>query len=97
MFILDDVILRALGFSLQPFDMIWLLELIRDYGLREKYDIKKINNRIKENRLLLELGELDEAAYKEQHESLMRQLRIAQEIEEMLSKVSIREGNAYDR
>ena len=97
MFILDDVVLRALGFSLQPFDMIWILELIRDYGLKEKYDIKKINGQIKENQLLLELGELGEAAYKEKHESLMQQLEMAQEIEETLSNISISEGNAYGK
>mgnify|MGYP001559918709 CR=1 FL=1 len=97
MFILDDVILRTLGFSLQPFDMIWILELIRDYGLKEKYDTKKINGQIKENQLLLELGELGEAAYKEKRESLMQQLEMAQEIEETLSNVSISEGNAYGK
>ena len=92
MFIIDDVILRTLGFSLQPFDMIWLLELMRDYGLKERYDFKKINNQIKENRLLFELGELDEAAYKEKHELLMHELQRAQEITETLSNISITEG-----
>jgi len=92
MFILDDIILRTVGFSLQPFDMLWLLELIRDYGLKEKYDIKKINDQIKENRLLLEIGELDEAAYREKHELLMQELEMAQEIEEMLSNISVVEG-----
>ncbi len=92
MFILDDIILRTLGFSLQPFDMIWLLELLRDYSLKEKYDIKKINNKIKENRLLFELGELNEAAYKEKHELLMQELQMAQEITETLSNVSVVEG-----
>ena len=92
MFIIDDVILRTLGFSLQPFDMIWLLELMRDYGLKEKYDLKKINNQIKENRLLFELGELDEAAYKAKHELLMQELERAQEITETLSNISITEG-----
>ncbi len=94
MFILDDIILRLLGFSLQPFDMIWLLELMKDYSLKEKYDIKKINNQIKENRLLFELGEMDSEAYNERHKALMHELQTAKEITEALSNVVINEASS---
>ena len=43
--------------------MIWLLELMRDYALKEKYNIKMINNKIKENRMLFEIGEITEKEY----------------------------------
>lgn len=85
MFIIDDLLLRALGLSLQPFDMIWLIELMRDYALKERYSIKDINNRIKENRLLFEIGELTKEEYDEKHTSLLEELEQAKEITERLS------------
>lgn len=85
MFIVDDLMLRALGISIKPFDTIWLMELMRDYALKEKYNIKMINNRIKENRLLFEIGELTEKEFKEKHEPLLEELERAKEIMENLS------------
>ncbi len=58
MFLIDDFLLSIFGLSLKPFDMIWLLELLGNYALKEKYDTKKIGNQIKENQLLFELGEI---------------------------------------
>lgn len=86
MFIIDDLILRAFGLSMKPFDMIWMMELMRDYALKEKYNIKRINNQIKENRLLFEIGEITEKEYKEKHELLLEELKKAEEITENLSK-----------
>lgn len=91
MFLIDDLILRSLGFSAKPFDTIWLMELMRDYALKEKYNIKKINNQIKENRLLFEIGEITEEEYKEKHELLLEELEKAKEITERLSDVQIAE------
>lgn len=85
MIIIDDLLLRCLGFSLKPFDMIWLMELIRDFSLKERYNIKAINNKIKENRLLFELGETTEKKFKEKHELLLNELETAKEILENLS------------
>lgn len=85
MFIIDDLLLRALGPSLKPFDMIWLIELMRDYALKERYSIKDINNRIKENRLLFEIGELTKEEYGEKHASLLEELEQAKDIIERLS------------
>lgn len=80
MFILDDILLRLLGFTLKPFDMIWMLELLKNYAMKEKYNITKINNSIKENRLLFEIGELSEEKYKENNELLLEQRKEAEEI-----------------
>lgn len=93
MFIIDDLILRAFGLSMKPFDMIWLMELMRDYALKEKYNIKRINNQIKENRLLFEIGEIAEKEYREKHELLLEELEKAKEIMEKLSRdITIQEG-----
>lgn len=73
--------------------LFWILELIRDVALKEKYNIKEINNKIKENRLLYELGIIREDDYKEKHELLLGELETAKEIMENLSQnVRIREG-----
>ncbi len=93
MFIIDDILLRTLGLSIQPFDMIWYLELMRDYAFKEKYNIKDINNQIKENRLLFEIGEISEEEYNKKHESLLERLENAKQIIENLSKsIRIQEG-----
>jgi len=94
-FLIDDIILRvALGeHPVKPLDTIWLLGLLKDYALKEKYDIKKINNMIKENRLLFEIGELTEEEYKKKHEQLLEEREKAEEVLKSLSKdVRIQEG-----
>jgi len=91
MIIIDDLILRAFGLSLKPFDLIWIMELMKDYALKEKYNLKKINNQIKENSLLFEIGEISEDEYNEQRELLIERLTKAKQIIENLSNVQIRE------
>ena len=93
MFLIDDLLLRALGLSMKPFDLIWILELMRDYALKEKYNIKAVTDKIKENRLLFEIGEITEKEYKEKHKLLLGELETAKEIMENLPQnISIREG-----
>ncbi|MEW5896488.1 MAG: hypothetical protein AB1668_02245 [Nanoarchaeota archaeon] len=85
MFLIDDLLLRGLGISLKPFDIIWMLELMRNYALKEKYNLQKINNDIKENQLLFEIGELNEKEYREKHEQLLEERQKAEEIMASLS------------
>jgi len=93
MFFIDDLLLRATDISLKPFDMIWMLELMKDYSLKEKYNLKRINNQIKENRLLFEIGEISEEECEVKHERLLEKLEKAKEIMENLSKdIRIQEG-----
>lgn len=93
MFFIDDLLLRGVGISLKPFDMIWMLELMRDYSLKEKYNLKRINNQIKENHLFLEIGEISEEEYEVKHERLLEELEEAKEIMENLSEdIRIQEG-----
>jgi len=93
MFFIDDLLLRGVGISIKPFDMIWMLELMKDYSLKEKYNLKRINNQIKENRLLFEIDEISEEEYEVKHERLLEELEKAKEIMENLSKdIRIQEG-----
>ena len=71
--------------------MIWLTKTMRDYALKEKYNIKEINNQIKENRLLFEIGDITEEEYKEKHELLLEELEKAKEVTENLSDIGIAE------
>jgi len=91
MILVDDLILRVFGLSLKPFDLIWIMELMKDYALKEKYNLKRINNQIKENSLLFEIGEISEEEYDEEKELLKERLETAKQIIENLSNVQIRE------
>ena len=91
MILIDDLILRAFGISLKPFDLIWIMELMNDYALKEKYNLKKINNQIKENNLLFEIGEISKEEYDEKKELLTERLIKAKQIMENLSEYQIRE------
>ncbi len=91
MILIDDLILRAVGISLKPFDLIWIMELMNDYALKEKYDFKKITNQMKENNLLFEIGEISKEEYDEKKELLTERLTTAKQIMENLSEYQIRE------
>ncbi len=92
MFLIDDLVLRAVGISLKPFDMIWMLELLRNYALQEKYNLQKIGSQIKENRLLFEIGEITKEKYEEENELLLEERKRAEEIMASLSEdMKIRE------
>jgi len=74
-----------LSVSLPPFDMIWLIETIRDYveEIREKETQQKINNKIKENRLLYELGEITKEEYERRNRELNYQRKMNKRIDIM--------------
>jgi uncharacterized membrane protein len=61
-----------IGVSIPPFDMIWLMETITDYvnDARMKENQQKINNEIRENRLLYELGEITKEEYDRRNNEL---------------------------
>ena len=71
-FFIDDILLRMIGLSIPPFDMIWLMETITDYAdeARVKETQQKINNEIRENRLLYELGEITKEEYDRRNSEL---------------------------
>lgn len=81
-FLIDDLILRIFGISIPPFDLIWLLEQIRDLAIRDMYDPEKISDRIKENSILYELGEISKEEYEQSRDELMEKLKLAQRVRE---------------
>jgi len=83
MLIIDDVLLRLLGISLPVFDLLWTLEQIQNYAFRETYNPEKIRNRIKENRLLFEFGELSRDEYEQGNIDLLHQLKMAERVGDM--------------
>jgi len=91
MIIIDDL-LKSLKVLAKPFDVIGTIELLRDIALKEKYNLKAINNKIKENRLLFEIGEITEKEYNEKRKALLEELEKAKEFMENLPKdIEIRE------
>lgn len=58
--------------------MIWLMDLLYNYSHQTmaQENLEKINNQIKENRLLYELGEMTREEYEITIEKLSRQRRI---------------------
>ena len=83
MFIIDDIILRMVGISILPFDLLAIIELIRNFVIKESYDPEKFKDMIKENVLLFELGERTEEEYKRIDEELKGLLEIAVKAREM--------------
>ncbi|MCJ7431702.1 hypothetical protein MUO83_10905 [Candidatus Bathyarchaeota archaeon] len=77
-FLIDDILLRMLGISIPPFDMIWLMETILDHveDIKEKESHEKITNKIKENRLLYELGEITKEEYEKRNGELGNKLQM---------------------
>ena len=82
-FIIDDIFLRMLGISIPPFDMLWMIETIRDYTIKEAYDPEKINDAIKENQMLYELKEITKEEYERKHAELTEMLKQAQRAREI--------------
>lgn len=81
--LIDDLILRQFGISIPPFDLIWLFEIIYDTAYNEFYDMKRIKDQIKENRLLFELSEITKEEYEETNKKLMSMLEIAKKVKKM--------------
>jgi hypothetical protein len=81
-FLIDDIILRMVGISLPPFDMIWLLETIRDYAVQEAYSPEKIGDELKETALQYDLGEITKEEYERRYAELTEKLKIAQRARE---------------
>jgi len=74
-----------LGFSIPPFDMIWLMETIRDHAeeVGGKEIKQKINNKIRENRLLYELGAITKEEYDIRNRELNCQRRMNRQVDRM--------------
>lgn len=77
-FFIDDAFLRMLGISIPPFDLIWLMETISNYveDVIGEETQQRVNNKIKENRLLYELGEITKEEYERMNGELNHQRKM---------------------
>jgi ribosomal protein L17 len=74
--------MRFLGFSIPPFDMIWVVETITDFAedTRFKEMKEKIMDMLRENRLLYELGETTKAEYEKRNTEFTRSLKMTNRV-----------------
>lgn len=80
MFILDDLLVR-------PF--ISILDALHTLAMNELYDVEAIQDDLKENQLLYELGERSEAEYEQRRRELEEELEIARAAHEQLRNKTI--------
>ncbi|MFD1562130.1 gas vesicle protein GvpF [Haloarchaeobius amylolyticus] len=76
MFILDDLLFR-------PF--VGIIDALHSIALDELYDVEALEDELKENQLLYELGERSEAEYQRRKEELEAELEIARDVHERLT------------
>ncbi|WP_114575684.1 gas vesicle protein GvpF [Saliphagus sp. LR7] len=76
MFIVDDLLVR-------PF--VGIVDTLHTLALNELYDVEAIEDELKENQLLYELGERPESEYAETRERLEAELELAREVHEDLA------------
>ena len=76
MFVLDDLLFR-------PF--VGIVDTLHTMALDELYDVEAIQDDLKENQLLYELGERSEAEYRERKAELEEELEIARDVHERLA------------
>lgn len=81
-FLIDDILLRMIGISIPPFDMIWLLETIWEYALQEAYNPEEITAEMKKIALLYDLGEISKEEFEQKNSELIEKLKIARRIRE---------------
>ncbi|WP_290814029.1 gas vesicle protein GvpF [Halovivax sp.] len=76
MIIIDDLLFRPI---------VGIVDALHTVALNELYDIEEIQDELKENQLLYELGERSEAEYEDRKADLEDELEIAREVHEQLS------------
>ena len=76
MFILDDLLVR-------PF--ISLVGILQATALNELFDRSELQDQLKENQLLYELGERSESEYQARKAEIEAELELAAEVQEQIS------------
>lgn len=77
-FVVDDLLYTL---TIKPWTFI--MEIIYGHALKEMYPLDKINDAIKENRLLYEFNELSTKEYEARKKGLMEKLGMAKKVREM--------------
>ncbi|ELY51746.1 gas vesicle protein GvpF [Natronolimnohabitans innermongolicus] len=76
MFILDDLLIR-------PF--VGIVDTLHTMAINEMYDLEALEEDLKENQLLYELGERSEAEYRERKAEIEAEIEIARDVHERLA------------
>ncbi|APW98275.1 protein gvpG [Halobiforma lacisalsi AJ5] len=76
MFVLDDLLFRPI---------VGIVDTLHTMALNELYDLEALEDELKENQLLYEIGERSEEEYRRRKEELEAEIEIAQEVHERLS------------
>ncbi|MFC4438300.1 MULTISPECIES: gas vesicle protein GvpF [Natrialbaceae] len=76
MFVLDDLLFR-------PF--VGIIDALHSIALDEMYDLNALEDDLKENQLLYELGERPEEEYRRRKEEIEEEIEIAREVHERFS------------
>ncbi|WP_336344906.1 gas vesicle protein GvpG [Halalkalicoccus ordinarius] len=80
MFILDDLLFK-------PF--ISILDALHTLAMNELYDVEAIQDELKENQLLYELGERSKEEYEQRRRELEEEMEIARAAHEQLRNKTI--------
>lgn len=80
MILLDDLLVR-------PF--VSILDAVHSLALTELYDIEEIENEMKENQLLYELGERSKTEYEHRRQELEAELEVAEQVHEQFQNKQI--------
>ena len=83
MFIVDDIVFRALGLEMPGLDLLWMIEQLRDISFKGMYDTGKIKSQLKENRMLFEIGDIPVEEYERKNAALLQKLKLAERYDEM--------------
>lgn len=83
-FIVDDLL-----YSITIGPLVSIMEIIYDHALKEMYPLDKINNEIKENRMLYEFGELTKEEYEERKNKLVEKQEMAKKVRGMGARLNI--------
>ena len=81
MIVVDDLLLK-------PF--VSILDAVHTLALSELYNVEEIENEMKENQLLYEIGERSEEEYEQKKEALEEELELARTVHEELRNKQIR-------
>lgn len=82
MLLVDDLLVK-------PF--VSLLGILQNMALNELYDIEALQDDLKENQLLYEIGEIDDEEYRRRKEELEAEIELARELQSQLSgKVEVK-------
>lgn len=76
MFVLDDLLFR-------PF--VGIVDTLHTMALSEMYDVEALEDELKENQLLYELGERSEEEYRRRKAELEEEIEIARDVHERLA------------